>query len=59
MTLSDTICLKVRLLDKNDQEIILKKYSVPSLFSHGKGQSEILFINNVFFNKKNAYIILS
>ena len=54
MTLSDTICLKVRLLDKNNQEIILKKYSVPSLFSHGKGRSEILFINNVFFNKKDV-----
>jgi hypothetical protein len=54
MTLSDTICLKVRLLDKNDQDIILKKYSVPSLFLHGYNkESAILFINNVFFNKKN------
>jgi hypothetical protein len=41
-------------LDKNDQDIILKKYSVPSLFLHGYNkESAILFINNVFFNKKN------
>ena len=54
MYLSDTICLKVRLLDKNDQEILHKKYSVPSLFSHGEGRSEILFINNVFFNNRDV-----
>ena len=53
MTLSDTICLKVKLLDKNDQEIILKKYSVPSLFSNWRGRSNILFVNNVFFMNKD------
>jgi len=53
MTLSDTICLKVKLLDKNDQDIILKKYSAPSLFSNWRGQSKILLINNVFFMNKD------
>ena len=53
LVLSDTICLKVKLLDKNDQEIILKKYSVPSLFSNWRGRSNILFVNNVFFMNKD------